>query len=73
MIINKYILYIYIIHGKHYSANYSFIKFITTFIRQLRRWNEIENRKCTTTHKRNLDGFLSAFYRILIFFFLPSS
>ena len=22
------------------------MKFITTFIRQLRRWNEIENRKC---------------------------
>ena len=48
MIINKYILYIYIylIHGKYCSATLGFLKFITTFIRQLRRWNEIENRKC---------------------------
>ena len=46
MIINKYILYICLIHGKYYSATKGFMKFITTFIRQLRRWNEIENRKC---------------------------
>ena len=44
MIINKYILYIYLIHGKYCSATRGFMKFITTFIRQLRR-NEIENRK----------------------------
>ena len=49
MIINKYILYmlyIYLIHGKYCFASSGFLKFITTFIRQLRRWNEIENRKC---------------------------
>ena len=41
MISNKYILYIYLIHGKYYSATKGFMKFIT-FTRQL-RWNEIEN------------------------------
>ena len=46
MIINKYILYKYLIHGKYCSATSGFLKFITTFIRQLRRWNETENRKC---------------------------
>ncbi len=46
MIIDKYLLYIYLIHGKYCSATYGFMKFIATLIRQLRRWNEIENRKC---------------------------
>ena len=46
MIINKYILYIYLIHGKYCSAILGFLKFITTFVRKLRWWNEIENRKC---------------------------
>ena len=46
MIINIYIyiyIYIYIIHGKYCSTTSGVLKFITTFIRQLRRWNEIEN------------------------------
>ena len=46
MIMNKYIFYIYLIHGKYCSATYGFMKFTTTFIRLLRRWDEIENRKC---------------------------
>ena len=46
MIINKYILYIYLIHVKCCSATKGFMKFITTFIRKLRRWTEIKNRKC---------------------------
>ena len=46
MIIDKYILYIYLIHGKYCSATEGFLKFITTFVWQLRRWNEIENRQC---------------------------
>ena len=52
MIINKYILYIYLIHGKYCSATKGFMKFITTFIRQLRRWNEIENRKFNKIHTK---------------------
>ena len=46
MIISKYILYIYLIHGKYCSATEGFLKFITTFVRRLKRCNEIKNRKC---------------------------
>ena len=46
-------IYIYSIHEKYHFATQGFTKFIATFIRQLRRWNEIENRKCDKKQTKN--------------------
>ena len=62
MIINEYILYIYLINGKYCSATKGFLKFMPTFVRQLRRWNEIENRKCDKIQTKIIKKYILYIY-----------
>ena len=58
IMIDKYILDIYIFNPwKMLFCELRFLEVYKTFIRQLRRWNEIENRKCHKIQTKNLLGF----------------